>query len=128
MTTPHAYEQVPEIPSRLRFEVVVDNSFTGKSFPEKAKVDTGADGTEIPTALKDKLKLIPHGEVIVGYGDQVTKKTKTTYLVNISFDGYTCKDIEVTTENRRDILLGRDVLNQFKMTCDGLNEIFIFEQ
>jgi hypothetical protein len=127
MTISLAYEKVSDIPSRLRFEITVSNSFNGRSFPEKAKVDTGADGTEIPTALKKKLELVPHGEVTVGYGNQLSER-KVTYLADISFDGYTCRDIEVTIEERSDILLGRDVLNQFKMHCDGINEIFTFEK
>ena len=127
MSIQHAYENVGSGPGRLRFDITVTNPFKSKSFSERAKVDTGADATEIPVTLKNKLDLKPHGSRTVMYGDQVPRQ-KPTFVVDVFFDGFTCQNIEVTVQTRSDILLGRDVLNQFRMLCDGINQVFNFEQ
>jgi hypothetical protein len=47
-----------------------------------------------------------------------------TYSVTFEVEEYVVQDVEVAASPRRDILLGRDVLNRFILTLDGKSLTF----
>lgn len=98
-------------------------AFQAVSFvPQRAKLDSGASMTVIPSSLVDQWKLIPIGTVIVrGYDGQVS--TRPTYLVDLTIGNRRFTQVEVTLSPRTNVLLGRDVLNQLRITFDGPRQI-----
>lgn len=99
--------------------VKVSNPYAKVSKKSKGKIDTGAFKTAIPEGWVEELGLIQAGETDVsGYDGKIDRKW--TYYANISFkecNFYT----EVIPANRKNVLIGRDVLNQLKVLLDGKN-------
>ena len=90
------------------------------------KLDTGSDITIIPPFLVDDLQLAPADSVImVSYdGAQVER---FTYFVDLELAGYTLECVEVVAAPRDNVLLGRDVLNQFNIILKGKDLTFEIE-
>ncbi|MBO3808458.1 MAG: retroviral-like aspartic protease family protein [Candidatus Brockarchaeota archaeon] len=92
--------------------------FSERSLELQAKLDTGADMTVLPQHAVSELRLIPASRVRVSSFDG-RGFWRYTYFVNISFNGFENKMVEVINAQRRDALLGRDVLNRLKTVLDG---------
>ncbi len=91
----------------------------------KGKIDTGASMTVIPASVRQKLKLEPAGEVdLTDY--KGVHQTSPTYFVRIKINEVT-EDLEVTSVERKDVLIGRDALSAWKITADGKNQDFTME-
>jgi hypothetical protein len=58
--------------------------------------------------------------VAVGSFDE-GDRARYTYFVNLSFLGLSFEFVEVIGARRRDLLLGRDILNRLKAVLDGKN-------
>ena len=84
----------------------------------EAKLDTGADITVLPHYAIGELRLIPAGHVSVSSFDG-REEGRYTYFVGLSFRDFKFPMVEVISAGRRDVLLGRDVLNMLKATFDG---------
>jgi len=106
-------------------DVEVLHPLKNKKEQLKGKIDTGASMTVIPTTVRKKLRLEPAGEVdLRDYkGD---RRTTSTYYVRIKIDNVT-EDLEVTSVERDDVLIGRDALSSWKLTADGKNQEFLME-
>lgn len=77
----------------------------------------------LPQTVVAELALEPTGDVLAsGYDRKVT--LLPTYSVTFEVESYTIQDVEVTVSPRKDVLLGRDVLNHFILTLDGKNLSF----
>lgn len=90
----------------------------------KAKIDTGADMSVIPNEWVEEWSLLPAGTVEVFGYDKKGKKVgeeKPTYFVNVSFNGFSFDFVEVVSADRKDVLIGRDVINKLKILLDGKN-------
>ena len=86
---------------------------------KEALIDSGAFMTAIPEDFVNELGLLPAGETSTkGYKER--KQTHRTYFVDVSFDGYSFYT-EVIAVKRKNVLLGRDVLNHLKLSLDGKN-------
>jgi hypothetical protein len=86
--------------------------------PWKAKLDSGASLTIIPADLVRILALEPVGLVYVrGYDTQLT--ARFAYRANLVIGSRRFEALRVTTAPRKNILLGRDVMNQLLITLDG---------
>ncbi len=72
----------------------------------------------IPQHAVDELGLIPVSRISVSSFNG-RKFWRYTYFVNIYLDGFEYKMVEVIHAQRRDALLGRDVLNRLKTVLDG---------
>jgi len=92
--------------------------FSDRSVELQAKLDTGADMTVLPQHAVGELRLIPASRISVSSFNG-REDSKYTYFVNLSFEDYECKMLEVISGRRRDALLGRDVLNKLKTLLDG---------
>ena len=117
MSISHNYDTSYEIPA-LMIDVQASNPETGDKFIIRAKIDTGADLTDIPQMLQERLDLLPFSEEPIRYADGRIE-WKTTYLVDFSFDGFDFESVEVTSGNRNYALIGRNILNKLKLFCDG---------
>lgn len=89
-----------------------------ESITVQAKLDTGADLTAIPTALIERLRLMPAGEIEVeGYDSR--RATLRAYDVNLQIDHLSVAGLLVIDFTEDYVLLGRDVLNRLRILLDG---------
>jgi predicted aspartyl protease len=88
----------------------------------RAKLDSGASLTVIPENLIKQWHIRPSGAVRVraynGY-----ESMRPIYSVDVIIGSKRYLDIEVTTTQRRNILLGRDIMNGLRITLDGTQEV-----
>jgi clan AA aspartic protease len=111
------FEYSPPAPS---LTVKLTRPLSDRSLEIQAKLDTGADITILPQYAIDELGLIPSSYVYVQSFDG-RRVLRYTYLVNISFQNFEYKMVEVIGIKRRDALLGRDILNRLKIILNGKN-------
>jgi predicted aspartyl protease len=103
-------------------EVTVSNPYNPEvdGIPKEALIDSGAFMTAIPEDFIDKLRIFPAGEVSTrGYKEG--EQTHRTYFVDVSFNGFSFPNTEVMAVKRKNVLIGRDILNQLKLILDGKN-------
>ena len=91
---------------------------TGQAYQATAQLDTGADVSGVPIALLARLKVEPHQSVEVQDFDEVRKEART-YLVQLELDRFRFRRLEVVALDAPHVLLGRDVLNNFRLMLDG---------
>ena len=86
-----------------------------------AKVDTGADRTVIPQSVLDSLEIAVAGAQEFE-GAHGTISTLPLYYVELTIEGFPAFKEIVAASDREDlILLGRDVLNLYRIVLDGPN-------
>ena len=84
-----------------------------------ALVDTGADQSVIPDRIVAALGLIQLDQQLVR-GFDGTPRTLATYYIRIQVRDLDLIDLEVIASPTVDnAVLGRDVLNRYKVTLDG---------
>jgi predicted aspartyl protease len=99
----------------------------GASLTMPALIDTGADTTVVPVAVVDELELLQVAVVEAAGLGHVTAMINV-YVIRISvhqFPAVTRKVLAVPGEQH--ILLGRDILNLYRITLDGPRALCIFE-
>ena len=89
-----------------------------KTDDQEALIDSGAFKTVIPEILIEELQLVPAREIEVeGYKEG--KQKHWTYFVDVEFKGYSFPYTEVLAVKRKNVLLGRDILNQTILVLNG---------
>ncbi len=89
---------------------------------QRAKLDSGAGMTVIPASLVDQWNPAPYNTVAIrGYDGHVS--IRPTFLVDLVIGKRKFMQVEVTLSPRTSVLLGRDVLNQLRITLDGPQQI-----
>jgi predicted aspartyl protease len=85
------------------------------------KVDTGADRTNIPAALAARLALDEIDRLsFAGFGG--SELILPIYLIRLTIRDLPAINVEVAAEGGEQyVLLGRDVLNRYKIVLDGPN-------
>ncbi len=111
----YSFDYNPPAPS---LKVKFNSPLSNHSMELQAKLDTGADITVLPQHAISELRLIPAGRVSVSSFDG-REEWKYTYFVNLSFFNFNFPMVEAIGAKRRDVLLGRDVLNLLKAMLDG---------
>jgi len=99
-----------------------------KDLPEKpAQLDIGADKTVIPSTAVDELGLVMVREIsAVGFGGTVVRAS--AFLVQVTIRQQNSVVVEaISSRDEPYILLGRDVLNQFRVVLDGPKLFFEIE-
>ena len=88
-----------------------------------ALLDTGSDGTLFPLWVAESLGLPPIDEEDIKEGPNV--RQAFTYLVNVMLPwGEELSDFELIGDPEREYaIIGRDILNLFKLTFDGPNQM-----
>jgi hypothetical protein len=118
----HPYDTGEQPPVAV-LTVQVTDPATGKQESLPGKLDTGAALTVLPTAKVATLGLTARGEVwVAGYDGRAARVP--AYFVSLEVSGYTIPTLKVTAAPRTQMLLGRDVLNNFVATFDGKNLTF----
>jgi predicted aspartyl protease len=84
-----------------------------------AQLDSGADITVLPFSIAKELELAEAGEFpIMGFGGLT--ESLPVYVARITPRGLTGKELRViASEGEPYILLGRDLLNSFRVVLDG---------
>ena len=92
-----------------------------------AQLDTAADLSVIPFRIVDEVKLDQLGEFeAIGLGGHLM--TFPTFLVQVQLRGLSAQVVKVLASPEEPyILLGRDVLNRFRVTLDGPNMVLEIE-
>ncbi|MFQ6040690.1 MAG: retropepsin-like aspartic protease [Candidatus Poribacteria bacterium] len=88
----------------------------------RAKLDSGASLTVIPETLRKRWNIPPfRGVTVRAYNGQ--RIVRPIYLADIIIGSRQFQNIEVTIAPRRNILLGRNVMNKLRITLDGTQEV-----
>jgi predicted aspartyl protease len=100
----------------------------GASASVPAQIDTAADFTVIPESLVEMLHLVQLDQIAVeGFGGHLS--VVPTYLVKLSIHDFSPVFVRVLVgRNEPFVLLGRDVLNQFRLILDGPKAVFEIDQ
>ena len=111
----YSAEYTPPAPSlKVRFS----SPTSTHSIELETKLDTGADITVLLQHAINQLRLIPAGRVSVSSFNG-RQEWRYTFFVNLSFHSFKFPMLEAIGANRRDALLGRDILNLLKTVLDG---------
>jgi len=105
-------------------DVVLVNLKTGMSSSILAgKIDTGADFTVVPLPVVEALAVPTRG-----HGWLISADGKRTLLpmfyLALLMEGFEVRGVRCFGMDRRNVLVGRNVLNNFVLTLDGKKEIF----
>lgn len=90
--------------------------------PFSAIVDSGADGTIVPTSYLDEIHAPPTEEMVIRsqWGE---RRKVILYLIDVQIGDLTLPGVEVVgDELSEEILLGRDILNLLRVVLDGPRE------
>jgi hypothetical protein len=100
--------------------LLLRNPASGRELPSvPAQIDTAADRTVLPQALADSLALPQIGTMLIGGLGGITY-TLPTYVVLIGVHDLAVQPIKVVASADEDwTLLGRDLLNNIRLTLDG---------
>jgi predicted aspartyl protease len=113
------YEELPAAPEL--WKITIKNPYVPKKTNDlKALIDSGASRTVIPENLIKTLNLVPV-RVIKVKGYKEGKQKHKTYFVDVEFKGYSFPNTEVIAVKRKNVLLGRDILNKTILVLDGKN-------
>lgn len=86
----------------------------------RGKIDTGASLTVVPIDLVGALNLRRVSEVVAS-GFDGSKLQYGVYVVDIKIGDILYKYIDVIAARRTGILVGRNLINQWRMRLDGKN-------
>ena len=82
------------------------------------KIDSGAGITVIPYFVVDSLNLNPKGQTWTHSYDGSYTPQKV-YYVALSLEGKFLPSVRAISANRRNVLLGRNVINRFNINLNG---------
>jgi hypothetical protein len=99
--------------------VTVIHPVTGaRSEPLPGKLDSGADTTVIPHWLAAELRLSPRGHTWTRAFDGSLSR-RAAYYVRMRVQGFDLPIVRCIAAERDTLLLGRNVLNHFRVVLDG---------
>jgi predicted aspartyl protease len=88
------------------------------AIPSRGKIDSGAAMTVIPDAFVARFNLAPIDVTdLVSFDGRITRRM--VYRVDLIIGSRRFTSLPVTATRRRNVLLGRDVMNQLLITLDG---------
>ena len=83
-----------------------------------ALIDTGADLSTLPPDAIQHLQLVPLDEIpVASYRGETV--LAATYLTRMHIGSWTIEAVEIIAGGEEYAILGRDVLNQFRLVLDG---------
>lgn len=121
---PYSPSRSPEIPAVI---VTLRSPDAVQSIPGvSAHIDTAADRTLIPLSLLQQLGLMPLRQITArGLGSII--QSVDEYELDIEIAGVAIISTKVITHASEPfVLIGRDILNLFRVTFDGPNQVVEF--
>jgi predicted aspartyl protease len=107
-------------PAPVADVVVAHPVSSAKSSALRGKLDTGADLTVIPEALVSLLALTARSHLWARSYDG-TLLRRPVYYVRLTLEDHELPAVRCIAADRRNVLVGRNVLNKFIITLDGRN-------
>jgi predicted aspartyl protease len=107
-------------PPAAVLDVTIVNPFT-KGQPRisgRGVIDSGAFKSVIPQTWASQIGLLPITEIVTKSYDGREKKQPAS-ITNIVINDHVFEYVEVLLIKRYTALIGRDILNQLKLTLDG---------
>jgi len=92
-----------------------------------AIVDSGADGTLVPVRYLDQIGALPSGEQWLS-GIAGERYEVELYSIFIQIGNYSIYARVVGDEVNNEVIIGRDILNQFIVTLNGLASVVELSQ
>jgi predicted aspartyl protease len=115
-----AFDLQFEPPAPVADVVITHPVSSAHSGALRGKLDTGADLTVIPESLVPQLALGARSHLWARSFDGSFSR-RPVYYVRFRLEGYDLPAIRCIAANRRNVLVGRNVLNRFILTLDGRN-------
>ena len=110
-------------PSEPIIDLIISN-ITNNSAPEKGLIDTGSFITIIPKKLISTLGLKKKGKVEGVYSfNSKEGEDYDAYYIHVTIGSTKFDLMKVIAEDRRDVLIGRDLINLWYFKLDGKNLI-----
>ena len=122
MKTPYSQDYFPPAPV-LSVSVAAPEE-TPQIGPYPALIDTGADGTFVPTSFLEELDvpIIYITNVRSHLGESLRRVS--VYKVDIFFDTTRLPNMEVVGDDwSNEIIIGRNVLNRLRLLLDGPQQV-----
>ncbi len=89
-------------------------------------VDTGACASCIPQVIVKSLDLKDYRRRQISWGDgRVT--SQNLYAVDLAFGEVVLRDVWVLATEKEYGLIGRDILNKYRLLCDGPSRVWSVE-
>jgi len=114
-----------ENPSSLVLDLNVWNGF-GEFVREKGKIDTGSTNTVIPEYVVHRLRLKKMGDSHV-IGVQGPASIRNNYFVSVEIGSIKFGGLTVIAMERETVLIGRDLINLWRMELYGESETYTIE-
>lgn len=125
LTNPTSQEIIPFQPPAPAFLATISYNRSMTTIP--ALIDTGASITIIPHYVATLLSLRQTGWANLTSANG-QKDKRPVYKADLSFLGFSFRHYPmVSFEARKHILIGRDIINQYKTSLDGPNLQFSIE-
>jgi predicted aspartyl protease len=118
MKTPYSQDYFPPAPVMAVRLAAPDHA--PQIGPSPALIDTGSDGTFIPTALLEQLNVpaVYTTNVRSHSGDALRRAS--VHKVDVLFDSIRLPSVEAVSDDwGNEIILGRNVLNKMQLLLDG---------
>lgn len=125
MPLKRAYNEDGYDPPAPVIEVVFSPPVEGaqrREVPAQALIDSGADGTCIPQRIADELGLQHVDETDV-QGITGPRERAPVYAASVRIEGIG-KFIVRASAVGGEVLLGRDIINRWRLLLDGPNKVF----
>ena len=92
-----------------------------------AQIDSAFDYTVLPQSIIEQLEIVQLGQVaVMGFSNAV--HSAPTYLVQLGLKNREPSLVRVLADPNESVpIVGRDILNQFRIVLDGPNQVLIVE-
>ncbi len=92
--------------------------------PYQALIDTGADGTFVPTSLLEILAVPVAYTAFVRTHVGLGSHQVSVYEIDVLFDHMRLPSVEVVADDwGNEVILGRNLLNKLQLLLDGLKQV-----
>lgn len=118
-----AYDRTFVPPAPVADVVVAHATKRARKVALRGKLDTGADVTVIPNSVAASLEATAKGWVWIR-GFDGTFSRRAVYYLRMTVEGHALPAVRCVAAERRDVLLGRNVLNRFTIVLDGKRSRF----